>query len=43
VEQAGKSNRLWRTILLLLLAAVLALLLAIFHNRIFPQPPSRLP
>jgi serine/threonine protein phosphatase PrpC len=43
VEQTRKDNRRLRNTLLLVLAAVVAVPVAIFHNRIFPHPPAPTP
>ncbi len=43
VEQTRKDNRRLRNTLLLLLAAVIAIPVAIFRNRIFPHPPTPAP
>jgi serine/threonine protein phosphatase PrpC len=40
MEQTRKDNRRLRNTLLLLVAAVVAILVAVFHNRIFPHPPA---
>jgi serine/threonine protein phosphatase PrpC len=38
VEQTRRDNRRLRNTVLLLVAAVLAIVVAVFHNRIFPSP-----
>ncbi len=43
VEQTRNDNRRLRNTLLLVLASVVAVPVAIFHNRIFPHPPAQAP
>ena len=43
VEQTRKDNRRLRNTLLLLVAAAIAIVVAVFHNRIFPHSPAPLP
>ena len=43
VEQTRKDNRRLRSTLLFLVAAAIAIVVAVFHNRIFPPSPARPP
>jgi Protein phosphatase 2C len=43
VEQTRRDNRRLRNTLLLLVAAVIAIVAAVFHSRIFPPSPARPP
>jgi serine/threonine protein phosphatase PrpC len=43
VEQTRRDNRRLRNTLLLLVAAVIAIVAAVFHSRIFPPSPERPP
>jgi hypothetical protein len=43
VEQTRKDNRRLRNTLLFLVAAAIAIVVAVFHNRIFPPSPARPP
>jgi serine/threonine protein phosphatase PrpC len=43
VEQTRRDNRRLRNTVLLLVAAVIAIVVAVFHSRIFPPSPARPP